>query len=167
MSKSNRTVSRLPMATSFYGYEPVQGMVPLSFGSGVPYSDAYVIVFFDIRLLYRPSTTISYLANTDGTQTALVASWQNGSDIAYTYQYDANGNITQIAQGSASVTYAYDAANQLIRENNGFTNQTVTYEYDSWGNILNKKTYAYTTGDLGIPTTTDTYTYGNESWGIS
>lgn len=33
MSKNNRTVSRLPMATSFYGYEPVQGMVPPSFGS--------------------------------------------------------------------------------------------------------------------------------------
>lgn len=80
MSKSNRTVSRLPMATSFYGYEPVQGMVPLSFGSGVPYSDAYVIVFFDIRLLYHPS--VDYLANTDGTQTALVASWQNGGDSA-------------------------------------------------------------------------------------
>ena len=42
--------------------------------------------------------------------------------------------------------FAFDAANQLIREDNGFINKTVTYTYDSWGNILTKSEYPYTTG---------------------
>ena len=67
------------------------------------------------------------------------------------YAYDDNGNITSITQGTTSVTYQYNGANELIRENNQFTNQTVTYEYDDWGNIRNKKTYAYPTA--AIPTT--------------
>ena len=50
-------------------------------------------------------------------------------------------------------TYVYNAANQLIRENlyygtGNSNNATITYEYDSWGNLLNKKIYAYTTGTL-------------------
>ena len=31
--------------------------------------------------------------------------------------------------------YKYNGANELVRENNQFTNQTVTCEYDSWGNL--------------------------------
>ena len=63
----------------------------------------------------------------------------------------------------------YDAANQLIRENlyygtGNSNNATITYQYDSWGNLLNKKIYAYTTGTLGTVQETVTYTYGNSSW---
>ena len=63
----------------------------------------------------------------------------------------------------------YDAANQLIRENlyygtGNSNNATITYQYDSWGNLLNKKIYAYTTGTLGAVQETVTYTYGNSSW---
>ncbi|MBQ7278446.1 MAG: hypothetical protein IJR17_04510 [Clostridia bacterium] len=43
--------------------------------------------------------------------------------------------MASITRGSTSVTYQYNGANELIRENNGFTGQTVTYEYDDWGNI--------------------------------
>ena len=57
------------------------------------------------------------------------------------------------------------AANRLIRENNQVTNQTVTYEYDDFGNILNKKVYAYTTGTLGSPSSTVSYAYTNSAWG--
>ena len=37
-------------------------------------------------------------------------------------------------------------------------------QYDSWGNLLYKRTYAYTTGTLGTVQETVTYTYGNSSW---
>ena len=43
-------------------------------------------------------------------------------------------------------------------------NATITYQYDSWGNLLYKRTYAYTTGTLGTVQETVTYTYGNSSW---
>ena len=45
---------------------------------------------------------------------------QNGSDTAYAYAYDDNGNITSITKGTTSVTYQYNGANELIREANGF-----------------------------------------------
>jgi RHS repeat-associated protein len=98
-------------------------------------------------------------------RTPLLHKYYNGSDDPFVYNYDDNGNITSITQGSTSITYEYDAANRLTRENNQVTNQTVTYEYDTWGNILNKKIYAYTTATSpGTPTSTITYTYGNNAW---
>ena len=85
-------------------------------------------------------------------------------------------HITQIWRGSVTFanasekySYVYDAANQLIRENlyygtGNSNNATITYQYDSWGNLLYKRTYAYTTGTLGTVQETVTYTYGNSSW---
>ena len=112
------------------------------------------------------NTALTYIAgNGSNKTTALVGTYKNGSDAQYVYTYDDNGNITSITQGSTSITYEYDAANRLTRENNQVTNQTVTYEYDTWGNILNKKIYAYTTAtNPGTPTSTITYTYGNDTW---
>ena len=40
-----------------------------------------------------------------------------------------------------------------------------TYEYDDWGNILNKAKYAYTTGSLGTVLNTISYGYDNTQWG--
>ena len=113
------------------------------------------------------NTTLTYIAgNGSNKTTALVGTYKNGSDAAYTYTYDNNGNITSITQGSTSISYTYDAANRLTRENNQVTNQTVTYEYDVWGNILNKKIYAYTTATSpGTATSTFNYTYGDSAWG--
>ena len=114
---------------------------------------------------YITALTYHAGAETDET-TALVATYQNGSDAAYAYDYDENGNITAITQGTTSITYEYDAANRLTRENNQVTSQTVTYEYDVWGNILNKKLYAYTTSDLTNLTYTQIdYAYTNTAWG--
>jgi len=59
----------------------------------------------------------------------------------------------------------YDSANQLIRENNQKLGKTWTWSYDSAGNILSKSEYAYTTGELGTPIDTVTYTYGDSDWG--
>ena len=43
-------------------------------------------------------------------------------------------------------------------------NATYTYSYDAGGNILEKRTYPYTTGDLGAPTDTVSYAYGDTTW---
>ena len=52
-----------------------------------------------------------------------------------------------------------------MRENNAFTNQTVTYTYDSWGNLTAKSVYAYTTAENpGTPTQTIPYTYSTGDW---
>ena len=56
--------------------------------------------------------------------------------------------------------YEYDSMNQLVRENlyygeNDSANSTYTYAYDSYGNMLGKNRYAYTTGSIAnklIPT---------------
>ena len=123
-----------------------------------------------IALSANYDTDITYTAGANGSKTALVATYKNGNDAAYTYAYDANGNITSITKGSQNFTYTYDAANQLVRENlyygaNDPNNATYTYEYDEWGNILNKKKYAYTTGNLGSVIETISYGYGNTEWG--
>jgi RHS repeat-associated protein len=99
-------------------------------------------------------------------RTPLLHKYYNGNDSPFVYTYDNNGNITEITQGSTSISYKYDAANRLTRENNGVLNQTITYQYDAWGNILNKKFYAYTTAtNPGTPTGTINYAYGNTAWG--
>ena len=53
----------------------------------------------------------------------------------------------------------YDGIGRLTRENNADLNHSYTYEYDSRGNVVSKKTYAYTTGTLGDATATLSYTY--------
>ena len=109
------------------------------------------------------TVALTYLAGANGSKTAMLQSYKNGSEDAYTYAYDDNGNVTSITKGSASASYTYDSLNQLTRVNDGFTNKTTTYTYDNAGNILERKEYAYTTGELGTPTDTVSYTY-DSAW---
>ncbi len=109
------------------------------------------------------TVALTYLAGANGSKTGMLQSYRNGSEAAYTYAYDDNGNVTSITKGSASASYTYDALNQLTRVNDGFTNKTTTYTYDNAGNILERKEYAYTTGALGTPVDTVTYAY-DSTW---
>ena len=87
----------------------------------------------------------------------------------FTYTYDNNENITAISNGTNTVEYVYDEKSQLIRANDEFNNKTYLYEYDSRGNILSKKEYAYNTEeDLTelTPNKTATYAY-NSNEGIN
>ena len=89
------------------------------------------------------------------------------------YTYDNVGNIltecSWISSSSKPVqeSYTYDAKNQLTRHDSVTQNCTITYSYDAGGNITEKRTYAYTTGDLTGKTATKTvkYDYGNSAWG--
>ena len=74
--------------------------------------------------------------------------------------HGANGRVM-------TVSYGYDGLGQLIRVNDpsdprgGTGGTTWTYSYDRGGNILQKDRYPYTTGALGTPDDTISYTYGN------
>ena len=90
-------------------------------------------------------------------------------DRTFSYAYNGSGNISKITDKVGTTakesTFVYDEANQLIRENNSYTNKTVTYTYDAGGNILTKTEYPFTTGSLdGLTGTVVNYTYGNTNW---
>ena len=114
-------------------------------------SDAYTYDGADSSLTQH---TISVLGNTAYT---------------YSYQYDSKGNITKItrvnAGSSKSINYTYDAANQLVREDNQIAGYSWTMTYDNAGNMLTRKKYSYTTGTLGSVLSTQTFTYGKDGWG--
>ena len=73
-----------------------------------------------------------------------------GNNKSFTYSYDMNGNIVSIKdENNKTISYVYDSANQLIRENNEITDITTTWTYDEGGNIAHRYEYDYTTGTLG------------------
>ena len=90
----------------------------------------------------------------------------NGTSLlSLSYTYDAAGNIQTVSKsGTVYDQYAYDELGQLIREDNKDANKSYTYTYDSRGNILEKKTYAFTPGTLGTAQKTDSYGYATDSW---
>ena len=110
------------------------------------------------RMLVTTSTVLSQWTNTYG-----------GTTSRYYYEYDSNGNITEISPDSAfndgdGVEFQYDSINQLTRVNDSITGETWTYTYDLGGNILSKKKYAYTRGSLGTALSTVAYGYTDSSW---
>lgn len=86
------------------------------------------------------------------------------------YTYDAIGNITRISQSTspfhALVDYEYDAQNQLTKETyydgngtaEGNITRTISYTYDTAGNILSE------TKTVGSKTTTKTFSYTDSNW---
>ena len=109
------------------------------------------------------TTGITYKNPTSTTTSTQVYKWTTGGKT-YTYTYDVRGNITAIADGTYTTTYAYDSLDQLTRENNQAAGKTWVYAYDNGGNILSKTEYAYTTGTLGTALDTITYGYSDSYW---
>ena len=81
----------------------------------------------------------------------------------YSYEYDKLGNIISVANGTTTVSYEYDSLNQLTRVNDEKAGKTITYSYTN-GNITEQKEYEYTTGELGEPTDTKTWSYTDSVW---
>ena len=87
------------------------------------------------------------------------------TEYAFTYSYDAGGNISELRRdGVLKQRYAYDALGQLVREDNQDENKTTLYTYDKGGNLTRVTEHAYTTGTPGAATKTNTYTYGDSGW---
>lgn len=99
-----------------------------------------------------------------GSTTTLLAGLTNGTQ-ELACSYDATGNITMIVENHVlKALYTYDELNQLVRENNTWSNKTICYTYDSGGNITTRKEYAYTMGNLGKLVKQVNYSYANAAW---
>ena len=147
-----------------YTYDKDNRPITATLASGKAITNTYdSIGRLSTKSIGAYTTTLSYLAGINGSQTAMVSSCQNGTDAAYQYEYDANGNITHIQQGDTHLYYQYDALNQLVREDNSLLNKSITYTYDDRGNILNKTEYAYVANGGTLGAAADTITYGYES----
>lgn len=120
--------------------------------------------------LFNNTISYTYKDRSSSLTTAQISDFStqvnNNTATTFNYTYDANWNISRIVDGNGKITrYIYDNMNQLIREDNPYTNKTYKYIYDSNGNRLKKETYAYTTGTLGTVINTESFTYCDSSWG--
>ena len=121
-----------------YTYDPLQRLTDKGVDGG-----------FWEQYIYAPGAT----SGTTSTQVSKLKSWMGDTLVHYfTYSYDGNGNITNIADSmkDTTVAYTYDAQNQLLSatHRNG---RTETYTYDTAGNIL-----TFNNGTIS-----HTYTYGD------
>ena len=98
--------------------------------------------------------------------TTILESIKNGNNEAICYTYNNMGYIETIKNGNELLAkYQYDGLGQLTREDNKEQEKTITYEYDTGGNILNKNEYIYTEGDITTqPTKVIEYIYNNANW---
>ena len=89
------------------------------------------------------------------------------------HEYDALDRIVAISAGTTDSNsyavkeaYVYDIHGRLVRNDSADINKTFVYEYDNNGNILSKKEYAYTTGNItqSTPLSTVNYTYTDSVW---
>ena len=86
--------------------------------------------------------------------------------VKYEYEYDGNGNITQIKQnGVVSNKYVYDNLNQLTAEYDYINNFYINYSYDNSGNIQSKnQQYLDTNGNPSGSPTGNVYEYTDTVW---
>jgi RHS repeat-associated protein len=109
------------------------------------------------------TTTYTYLDGAGShSTTTLLASLTNGSNPAYSYTVDANGNIRTIKEGSTTqAEYFYDTMNQLIREDSAYSSKSIDYVYDVGGNLTSKTIYTFTGGVRGAQEDSIVYLYEN------
>ena len=80
------------------------------------------------------------------------------------YEYDANGNVTEIKNlldTGKNVSYEYDSLNRLTKETNLAIGSEWRYTYDNGGNITKKEEYNPSTGAL---VSSRDYGYGHSYW---
>ena len=152
-----------------YSYDDNGEPEQITLNSGVTVSDTQDVFGRKTGRQYKDAqnnsildVALTYLDGANGSKSEYLGSYRNGTDPAYVYTYDGNGNITSVTHGSDVVTYAYDELNQLVRVNDSAANTTTVYTYDLGGNILSKSEYNYTTGTLPN-LARETYTYSYDS----
>ena len=113
-------------------------------------------------------STYTYKDATGNTTTTLVSDVQNALGD-YSYQYDANGNITKItftaptgSTGSYVREYQYDHLNRVTSTYDSRYSYRHEYEYDANGNIISRNRYY---GDETEPDREYRYDYNDTVWG--
>lgn len=100
--------------------------------------------------------TYSYVNNSTGLQTTqTIKGDTTAPDVVTVTQQDAMGRSISVKKGSATTSYTYDMAGNVVKETGV---NTKTYEYDSKGNVL--KT-TQTTGSSTITTSATYDMFGN------
>ncbi|WP_164997230.1 GLUG motif-containing protein [Clostridium minihomine] len=100
--------------------------------------------------------------NTSGNIISIQNQSNSSSIKSLDYSYDEHGNILSVSEnGVKKSAYQYDSNNQLIREDNGWLNKTITYTYDVSGNIQTKTDHPYTSGALSESTHIYNYQYND------
>lgn len=118
-----------------------------------------------ISARYSNGTYIAYEYDADNRLT-LVKNYNAAGAVldSYAYTYDANSNRTSVVTGSGTISYQYDALNQLTQETL-LDGTTITYEYDAAGNRTKKTVganvtnYTYDNGNQLTAVNGQTYTY--------
>lgn len=167
LSKTSSSINN-SLRTTEYTYNEVDKPKTVSFGEGT-------VVSFDYDSIGRLkgktlstgvisfTTDYSYKSGNDGATTEKVERiTNNGKPIEY--EYYPNWNIKKIISEGKVISYKYNELNELVREDNGVLDKTIIYNYDAGGNILEKKEYRCTTGDLGEALNTVTYSYADSNW---
>ena len=128
-----------------YGYDRDNRAIGVTSGEcteAVFYDGLGRVVAKALGKIFEQRIRYGYREGADGSQSDQLEQflWE---DVQINYQYDANGNITQITDGKGKIQYTYDTRNQLIREDREADRQTITYAYDKNGNLLQKNRYEY------------------------
>ena len=149
-SNENHIVNTAGEISSTYTYETDENGVLVS--DGITFGENTVL-------------PTSYIYDDSGRNTKKVIQTTNGA-AEFSVQYDENGMLTGSGPNEITAHYIYDESGQLIRTNDRYAEDTSVYEYDSRGNMLSKKQYDYTTGDLNglTPKETTAFTYANSGW---
>ena len=151
------------------GYEQARGDIKLSYSYDnfermtVERMDTYTES--GLEYLSTPLTknyTYLFKQGNRATNQIKKISYSGLSSLSFEYGYTTDGNIALVTHNGNTTSYEYDDLGQLIRENNQEAGETYVYEYDSRGNILSMKTYAYTTTTQGSMLDEQLYYYSGD-----
>lgn len=131
-----------------YTYNDDLDLVKLTFNNqsiNYQYDELGRLISSDFEEKYK----VEYHYITEGNKTSLVIDKVNNNGNVYSYKYDELGNIKLIYINDIIINkYSYDKNSQLIQEDNFINNQSIFYNYDSYGNLLNVKVFEYNTNNL-------------------
>lgn len=155
--------------TTGYNYNPLDQVTALT-RNGATQAQFVYDERGNIIGIKRGNGTYSAFEYDDGNRLKSVKNYNAAGDLldSYTYAYDANGNRTSVTTTGGTITYEYDALNQLTKETL-LDGTVITYEYDAVGNRTKKvvtqggssttTTYTYDAGNQLTAVNGQTYTY--------
>ena len=125
--------------------------------------------YFRETYSYRPSYALDTCNRryTEGSTNYLSSiQYRCGNEFGTEFvDYDKNGNIAKIQDGSKTIRYSYDGLNRLIEEENQFIGKKYFYSYDGNGNIREVYEKSYSASDWE---TREVYGYGNgKLWAVT